>query len=323
MSHENKKQKSNKIIAIAGPTASGKTALSIAVAKHFGGEVVSCDSMQIYKRMDIGTAKPDEEEMSGIRHHMIDIIEPDENYNVVSFKKDAEAVIDEILERGKLPVLVGGTGLYMDSVLNNVGFTETKSDEAVRKELTELWEKMGSEYMHAELEKIDPESAEKIHPNNVRRVIRALEIYRTTGKTMTQVNEESKREPKYDSLVFGLMWDREVLNERINRRVDIMMEKGLLDEVEELKASGLKRELTSMQAIGYKELFEYFDGLVTLDEAVEKIKLESRRYAKRQMTWLRRNEKINWLMLQKDYNLNKIYEQCFTMAEKFGIMKNE
>ena len=211
----------------------------------------------------------------------------------------------------------------MDSVLNNVGFTETKSDEAVRKELTELWEKMGNEYMHAELEKIDPESAEKIHQNNVRRVIRALEIYRTTGKTMTQVNEESKREPKYDSLVFGLMWDREVLNERINRRVDIMMEKGLLEEVEKLKASGLGRDLTSMQAIGYKELFEYFDGLVSLDEAVDKIKQESRRYAKRQMTWLRRNEKINWLMLQKDYNLNKIYEQCFTMAEKFGIMKNE
>lgn len=310
----------NKIVAVCGPTASGKTALSIEIAKQFDGEIISCDSMQIYKKMDIGTAKPSVEEQGGIVHHMIDIISPDENYNVVSFKEDAEEVIDDILSRGKLPVLVGGTGLYMDSVLNNVKFVEDKADMKQREELTKLSEEMGYEYMHNMLKEIDPESAEKIHPNNIRRVIRAIEIYKTTGETMTEANEKSKQAPKYDALIFGLMWDREVLYDRINRRVDIMIENGLVEEVKSLKDSGLEKNLTSMQAIGYKEFYEYFEGIISFSDAVEKIKQESRRYAKRQMTWLKRNDKINWLMLQNGYNLNKIYEQCFTMIKKFGIM---
>lgn len=315
-----KQLKNNKIIAVCGPTASGKTDLAIAIAKHFGGEIISCDSMQIYRKMNIGTAKPDEREQSEVVHHMIDIVDPDENYNVVSFKRDAEKAIDNVLERGKLPVLAGGTGLYMDSVLNNVAFSEEKTDLGIRHELEELLKEKGSEYIHNELKKIDSESAEKIHPNNTRRVIRALEIYRATGKTMTEANEASKRPPKYDALIFGIMRDREELYERINRRVDIMLEKGLLEEVRGLKESGLDESLTSMQAIGYKELFEYFNGKLTLSEAVEKIKQESRRYAKRQMTWLKRNKNICWIMLQNDYNLNKIYAQCFTKAEKFGII---
>ena len=293
----------NKIIAVAGPTASGKTALSIAIAKKFGGEIVSADSMQIYKGMDIGTAKPDEEEMSGVVHHMLDIADPFKNYNVVNYKKDAERAIDDILSRGKLPVIAGGTGLYMDSVLNNVKFSkasEEASDE--RKRLTGIYEEKGKEYIHSMLKDVDPESAEKIHPNNVRRVIRALEIYYTTGKTMTQANEESVQPKKYNSLIIGLGWDREVLNGRINERVDVMVEKGLADEVAALKKAGVPRNCTAMQAIGYKEMYTYLDGECTFSEAVEKIKLESRKYAKRQMTWLRRNKDIHWLLLQNDYN---------------------
>lgn len=310
----------NKIIAVAGPTASGKTALSVKIAKELGGEVVSCDSMQIYKGMDIGTAKPSLEERCGVPHHMIDIISPDEKYNVVSYKRDAEAAIDDILKRGRVPVLAGGTGLYMDSVLSNTAFSENSSFSVARERLEKLFEEKGREYIFEMLEKIDPEAAEKIHPNNTRRVIRALEIYETTGKTLTQANIESKRPEKYESLVIGLMWDRETLYERINERVERMMAEGLLKEVETLRKKGMKAEYTSMQAIGYKELFEYFEGNCTLEEAKEKIKQESRRYAKRQMTWLKRNKKINWLILQKDYNLNKIYEQSFTLIKKFGIM---
>ena len=310
----------NKIIAVAGPTASGKTALSVKIAKELGGEIVSCDSMQIYKGMDIGTAKPSLEERCGVPHHMIDIISPDEKYNVVSYKRDAEAAIDDILKRGRAPVLAGGTGLYMDSVLNNTAFSENSSFSVARERLEKLFEEKGREYIFEMLEKIDPEAAEKIHPNNTRRVIRALEIYETTGKTLTQANIESKRPEKYESLVIGLMWDRETLYERINERVERMMAEGLLKEVETLRKKGMKAEYTSMQAIGYKELFEYFEGNCTLEEAKEKIKQESRRYAKRQMTWLKRNKKINWLILQKDYNLNKIYEQSFTLIKKFGIM---
>lgn len=310
----------NKIIAVAGPTASGKTALSVKIAKELGGEIVSCDSMQIYKGMDIGTAKPSLEERCGVPHHMIDIISPDEKYNVVSYKRDAEAAIDDILKRGRVPVLAGGTGLYMDSVLSNTAFSENSSFSVARERLEKLFEEKGREYIFEMLEKIDPEAAEKIHPNNTRRVIRALEIYETTGKTLTQANIESKRPEKYESLVIGLMWDRETLYERINERVERMMAEGLLKEVETLRKKGMKAEYTSMQAIGYKELFEYFEGNCTLEEAKEKIKQESRRYAKRQMTWLKRNKKINWLILQKDYNLNKIYEQSLTLIKKFDII---
>ena len=311
----------SKILAIAGPTASGKTALSIEMAKWYNGEIVSCDSMQIYKFMNIGTAKPTREEMGGIPHYMIDEISPDESFSVVQYVERARGYIDDILSRGKLPVLVGGTGLYLDSVINNTKFSDGESDEEYRNELYALAEKEGNGAVHKLLQKIDKESAEKIHENNLRRVIRALEIYKTTGKTMTQVNLESVQEPLYDSLIIGLDVERQMLYERINRRVDIMISDGLLDEVREIMKMGIRKDTTAMQAIGYKELVSYFEGHCILDEAIEKIKQESRRYAKRQMTWLRRNEKINWIVLQNDYNYDKIVKQSYVLADKFGIMK--
>lgn len=311
----------DKIIAIAGPTASGKTALSVEMAKRYGGEIVSCDSMQIYKHMNIGTAKPAKEEQKGIPHYMIDEISPDENFSVVEYAERARGYIDDILSRGKLPVLVGGTGLYLDSVINNTKFSEAESDEEYRKEMYALAEKEGNEAVHKLLEEVDEEAAQKIHANNLRRVVRALEIYKTTGKTMTQVNLESVQEPLYDALIIGLNMDRELLYERINRRVDIMMEQGLEEEVKNILSMGINRNSTAMQAIGYKEFIEYFDGEITKEEAIEKIKQESRRYAKRQLTWFRRNEKINWVLLQSDYNYDKIVIQSCAIADKFGIIK--
>lgn len=310
----------NKIIAVAGPTASGKTALAIEIAKKYGGEVVSCDSMQIYKHMDIGTAKPTADEMCGIVHHMIDIIEPTESYSVAAFAEDARRCIDDILSRGKLPVLAGGTGLYMDSVLNNIRFPEIGSDEGFRREMHELAEREGNAALHDRLRSADPEAAEKIHQNNVRRVVRALEVCRLTGKTFTQVSREARREPIYDALIFGLDAERSVIYDRINKRVDRMLEAGLLAEVEGLVKMGVPRDCTAMQAIGYKEMFGVIDGTVALCDAAEQIKLESRRYAKRQLTWFRRNKDIVWLMLQECYSLNKICEKCFTFTDMFGIM---
>ncbi len=299
---------SKKIIAVAGPTASGKTALAIEIAKRISGEVVSCDSMQIYRGMDIGTAKPDAEEMCGIPHHMIDIVEPNQRYSVADFTRDARTCIDDILDRGKVPVIAGGTGLYMDSVLLNIAFDEVEQDMGYRAELQQFADRFGAEELHKKLLEKDPEAAERIHPNNIRRVIRALEVCHTTGKTFTQVNAESRRELLYDSLVFGIDTDRQVLYDRIDRRVDIMLEKGLLDEVRELFKAGLGRETTAMQAIGYKELFDFIEGKCTYDEAVEKIKQESRRYAKRQITWLRRNEMIDWISADKT---EEVFEKCF------------
>ncbi len=311
----------NKVVAVTGPTASGKTALSIEIAKRYNGEIVSCDSMQIYKYMNIGTAKPTVDEMQGIPHHMIDEISPNEGFSVVEYVKRSREYIDDILSRDKLPVLVGGTGLYLDSILNNTKFSEAEGDEEYRNQLYSMAEKEGNEAVHRILKEIDPLSAEKIHPNNVRRVIRALEIYKTTGKTMTKVNEESVREPIYDALIIGLLWDREILYERINQRVDIMLKNGLLDEVKGILAMGIDKNATAMQAIGYKEFAEYLEGAASMEEAVERVKQESRRYAKRQMTWLRRNERINWLLLQSDYNYNKIVKQSCDMIDKFGIIK--
>lgn len=300
----------NKLVAIAGPTASGKTALAIEIAKRFSGEVISCDSMQIYKGMDIGTAKPEEHEKCGILHHMIDIIEPNQKFSVADFAEMARACINDCLSRGKLPILAGGTGLYMDSVLNNTDFADFKSDPEFRKEMKELAEKEGNEALHNILSQKDPQAAEKIHPNNVRRVIRALEVCKVTGKTFTLVNEESKREALFDALVFGIDTDRETLYKRIDKRVDVMMEKGLLDEVKSLCESGVGKDTTAMQAIGYKELLEYIDGKEPLVDAVEKIKQESRRYAKRQMTWFRRNKDIHWVRPYEENGLEKIFEEC-------------
>ena len=311
----------SKILAIAGPTASGKTALSIELAKRYNGEIVSCDSMQIYKGMDIGTAKPTEEEKQGIPHYMIDIVSPDENFSVAEYVKLSREYIEDILRRGKLPVLTGGTGLYLDSVINNTKFSDAKEDAEYRDSLYALAEKEGNGAVHKLLEEIDPLSAEKIHENNLRRVIRALEIFKTTGKTMTQVNIESERETLYDALIIGIDMDRELLYERINKRVDIMLESGLLDEVKALMNKGFDKSSTAFQAIGYKEFISYFEGEISFAEAVEKVKQESRRYAKRQMTWFRRNENINWIVLQNDYSYDKIIKNSCMQVDKFGIIK--
>lgn len=284
-----------KIYGVVGPTASGKTAYAIELAKKCGGEVISCDSMQIYRHMDIGTAKPTKDEMDGIPHHMIDIAEPWENYSVARFVTEARSCIDDVLARGRVPILCGGTGLYFDSVIKNIDFAENESDPEYRSELQKAAEEHGNEYVHNMLKKVDPKSAEAVHPNNLKRVIRALEIYKTTGKTKTELDRESVRESLYNAEIYGLNRPREELYERINKRVDIMLKNGLLDEVKNLLEMGISRDATSMQAIGYKELVEYFEGRCTLDAAIDKIKQESRRYAKRQLTWFKRNNEIIWL----------------------------
>ncbi len=305
----------NKIIAVAGPTASGKTALAVEIAKAVGGEIVSCDSMQIYKGLSIGTAKPDADEMQGIPHQMLDFVEPERRYSVADFVEDARACIDDILRRGKIPVIAGGTGLYMDSVLNNISFADFDSDPNFREEMQRKAETEGNDAVHALLQKADPEAAEKIHPNNVRRVIRALEVCKVTGKTFTQVNLESVRDAVYDALIIGIDRDREQLYERINLRVDIMLEKGLLAEVKELWEKGIGADTTAMQAIGYKELIQYLEGRCSYDDAVEKIKMESRRYAKRQLTWFRRNPDIVWFNADEDGYYEKVFEKCFTFLK--------
>ena len=282
------------IIGVVGPTASGKTAFAIETALKRNGEIVSCDSMQIYKYMDIGTAKATKEEQETVPHHMIDFVHPDTDYSVADFVKDARLAIDDILSRGKMPVLCGGTGLYFDSIINNVEFSEEKCDEKYRAELFEIAQKEGNLAVHKLLEAIDPIEAEKVHPNNLKRVIRALEICKTCGMTKTEADKLAIREPLYNAKIYGMDMDRERLYDRINRRVDIMIKDGLLDEVEALLEMGIRRDSTAMQAIGYKEILEYFDEKCTLDDAIDKIKQESRRYAKRQITWFKRNPDIMW-----------------------------
>ncbi len=282
------------LIVIAGPTASGKTALSVELAKRLGGEIVSADSMQIYKYMNIGTAKPTEEEKQGIPHYMMDFKEPSENFSVADYCDMAHKVIEDIHKRGKLAIVVGGTGLYIDSLVNNVDFSDGEADTEIRAELEDMAMRLGNEAVHAELMKIDPETAEKYHPNNLRRIIRAIEFYKTTGMTLS-AHAKIEKPSRYDCIYFCIDWEREVLYDRINRRVDIMIEDGLLDEVSALLKKGYDKNLTAMQGIGYKEFYSYFDGSASLDETLELIKMNSRRYAKRQLTWFRRNKDIHWL----------------------------
>ncbi len=284
-----------KIYCIVGPTGSGKTGFAIKLAKRLNGEVVSCDSMQIYKYMDIGTAKPTFEEMDGVVHHMIDFVEPSCDFNVADFVKKARCTIDDILLRGKTPILCGGTGLYIDSIINQIEFSEDKRDEEYRNMLVEKAEREGNEAVHKVLAEKDPQEAEKVHPNNIKRVIRALEIIKTTGMTKTEADILAKGKPLYNAEIYGMLWDREVLYERINLRVDLMMKEGLLEEVKKIMAMNLPENCTALQAIGYKELIRFLRGKCSLEEAIEDIKRESRRYAKRQITWFKRNDKIKWI----------------------------
>lgn len=284
------------VIVIAGPTASGKTGLSVEVAKQLNTEIVSADSMQIYRDMNIGTAKVSAEEAQGIVHHMIDVVSPMENYNVSQYVADASQCVSRIHQKGKIPIVTGGTGLYINSLVYSYDLSPIPSDDAVRAELTALYEEKGGEYLWEQLRAIDPKTAARLHPNNSRRLIRALEVYRISGTTISDQEERTKQAPKpYEVKFFVLDMDRELLYERINRRVDVMLANGLVDEVKSLLSMGVPRTNTAMQAIGYKEIVAYLDGYVTLEEAADTIKLESRRYAKRQLTWFRRNENARWL----------------------------
>lgn len=291
---ENIKNILPKILCVVGPTASGKTAYAIELARENNGEIVSCDSMQIYKYMNIGTAKATAEERAEVPHHMIDFVDPNRDYSVADFVTDARACIAEILSRGKMPVLCGGTGLYIDSVLKSVEFSPQKRDDKLRDELWKKAEQDGAESVYEILKELDPIEADKVHYNNVKRVIRAIEICKTTGMTKTEADRLSIGKPMYNPTIYGLSMPREKLYERIDRRVDVMVEQGLEGEVRQLLNMGIRRDSTAMQAIGYKELVRYIDGLCDFETAIEDIKRESRRYAKRQLTWFRRNPDIIW-----------------------------
>ncbi len=285
-----------KILVVTGPTATGKTALSVELAKKLGGEIVSADSMQIYRGMDIGTAKVTKAEMQNIPHHMIDIADPSEDYSVSRYVEEADAAVRGILSRGRLPIVAGGTNLYIDSLIAGLDFAEKAEDAALRESLNKQYDDMGGEAMLEHLRGFDPERAAKLHPADKRRIVRAVEIYILTGETITRHDEETKKRPKrYDAVKIALTFaDRAVLYDRINARVDKMVSDGLFDEVKGLLDSGLSPACTSMQAIGYKEPAAYFRGEMSKDEAIELIKLSSRRYAKRQLTWLRRDTTVLW-----------------------------
>lgn len=295
-----------KILVITGPTATGKTRLSVELAKELGGEVVSADSMQVYRGMDIGTAKVTADEMQGIPHHMIDTAEPSEDYSVSRYVAGADAAVRDILSRGKLPIVAGGTNLYIDSLIAGLDFADRAEDAALRESLNARYDELGGEAMLEYLRGFDPERAAKLHPSDKRRIVRAVEVYTLTGQTITRHDEETKKRPKrYDAVKLALSFeDRAALYGRINARVDKMVADGLFDEVSRLLDGGLSPESTAMQAIGYKEPAAYLRGEISKDEAVELIKLSSRRYAKRQLTWLRRDGSIWWYLWPETPDFN-------------------
>lgn len=295
-----------KVIVIVGPTASGKTGVSIEVAKKLNGEIISADSMQIYREMNIGTAKVTPEEADGIKHYLVDVANPSEEFSVAKYKSLAEEAIEEILAKGKAPIIVGGTGLYVSTLTNGIELSEEKDDDIIRKSLEKRFELEGIDSLYNELTEVDPESAQKIDKNNTRRVIRALEIFKSTGKTKTQLDKESIKETQYDYQIYGISIDRDELYDRINQRVDVMIEQGLIEEVKQLKEK-YKFSKTALQGIGYKEVINFLDGNISKEEMIEIIKQESRRYAKRQMTWFRRDKSIKWY--SRENIVNEIIKQ--------------
>lgn len=288
----------SKVIVIVGPTASGKTSASIELAKKINGEIISADSMQIYQEMNIGTAKPTKEEMDGVNHYLLDFVSPEENFNVTMYKEKAEKAIEEILSKGKVPIVVGGTGLYVSTLIHGIEFSEVPENLKYREELETLAKERGIDFLHEKLKKVDPISAINIDKNNVRRVIRALEIHKMTGKTKTELDTISQKEVRYHYVIYGIETPRDVLYERINARVDKMLDDGLVQEVKYLY-SNYHISKTAMQGLGYKEVIAYLDQKITYDEMVEMIKQQSRRYAKRQLTWFRREKSIKWCSLEE------------------------
>ncbi len=307
------------LIAVVGPTASGKTKLAVCLAKHFNGEVVSADSMQIYRKMDIATAKPTEEEMDGVPHHLIDFLDPCESFSLAEYIELAGKTISDIISRGKIPVLAGGTGLYINTLLYNITLGQSGGNEEIRAELLNLAKEKGNAFLLSELRKVDQKTADSLHENNLLRIIRALEVYRLTGKPMSEWVAESRNEESlYNFCIIGLNYkNRENLYERINKRVDKMIEEGLLKEAEEIF---LKEQKTSAQAIGYKELRAYFEGKLSLETCVEKLKQSTRHYAKRQLTWFRRDENINWIYPDEEKNFEKVLEKSIKIIEKSDIL---
>ncbi len=284
-----------KVIVICGPTASGKTGLSIELAKKIKGEIVSADSMQIYQEMDIGTAKPTQEEKQGITHYVMDFVSPEERYSVADYKKEAKKAIKEIIAKGKIPIVVGGTGLYIDSLIYEIEYPSIEFDENYRRNLEERVQKEGLETLYKEAKETDPLAIQKISQKDEKRILRILEIYHATGKTKTEQEIESRKKPlEYDYQVYGLKWDRELLYQRINKRVDQMLQQGLIEEVKGILKKHDKFP-TAMQGLGYKEVVQFLKGDTTEEEMIEKIKMETRRYAKRQMTWFRKNKQTIWL----------------------------
>lgn len=298
-----------KVIVICGPTASGKTSLSISLAKKINGEIVSCDSMQIYKEMDIGSAKPTVEEMQEIKHYLVDFVSPEKRYSVSEYKEDASKAIEEIINKGKTPIIVGGTGLYLNSLIYNIQYNEMEVDLNYRRELEKEAEEYGLEVLYNRAKEIDPEAMEKVSANDKKRITRVLEIYNATGRNKTELEKKSRKEVPYNYLIFGINMERSILYEKINKRVDIMLEQGLIEEVKNLinKYSNMP---TAMQGLGYKEVKEFLDGNISKEEMIEKIKMETRRYAKRQITWFKRIENIIWLdgLNKTEENLNSIME---------------
>lgn len=309
------------VIAVVGPTASGKTALGVELAKEYGGEVISADSMQIYKGMDIASAKPTPDEMQGIPHHLISMIDRTSTFSAADYVRLANEKICEVLSRGKLPIIVGGTGLYVSSLLDNVKFSEGGSDEAFREKMYRFAEENGIEALHRRLTDVDPDAAENIHPNNLVRVVRALEVCHVTGRTFSELKAESRLvESPYNSLMIGLDHaDRQALYDRINRRVDEMVRLGLVEEARALWVEfGQMR--TAANAIGIKELIPFFEGIEPLEVCIDKIKQETRRYAKRQLTWFRKNKRIKWIILGEIDKKSEIVEKCKKCIANFGNM---
>ena len=310
------------LIVLTGPTAVGKTSLSISLAKAVNGEIISADSMQVYKKMDIGSAKIRSEEMQGIPHYLVDVLEPEEEFHIVKFQQMAKKAMEDIYSRGKIPILVGGTGFYIQAVTKDIDFTEAQQENDYRKELEALAEEKGGEHLHEMLRKVDPVSADAIHAHNVKRVIRALEFYHQNGSPISAHNEEQKQhESPYNLAYFVLNMPRELLYERIDLRVDQMMKEGLLEEVSRLKKEGCHRGMVSMQGLGYKEILAYLDGEYPLEEAVRVLKRDTRHFAKRQLTWFRREQEVTWVNKdQFSYQEDQILDYMLEICRKKGIL---
>lgn len=310
--------KKEPLIILTGPTAVGKTKLSIALAKAIDGEIISADSMQVYRGMDIGSAKIKKEEMQGVPHYLIDVLEPEEEFHVVKFQQMAKEAMQKIRAKGKIPIVVGGTGFYIQALLYDIDFTENEKDDAYRRHLEQLTEEKGAVYLHDMLRHVDEKAAEEIHENNVKRVIRALEFYHQTGKKISEHNEEERgKESPYSFCYFVLNDDRQKLYEQIERRIDEMVEEGLIEEVRTLKEQGFTRDMVSMQGLGYKEILDYLDGKTTLEEAIYVLKRDTRHFAKRQITWFRRERDVIWVEKEQfHYEEDKMLEFLIETIKK-------